>query len=377
MTFVAAKRFGDRILMAADTMISDHSAARNDVIPGRLKAIILDPQTTIAFAGLRDQSIDAIKHARRLLSEGGTLSIVEQALVAATVRYAGQLEFLLVSHREGVALKRVWDGHVSSGLDEACIGQRDLLERLLSEQCNTPRHVVPHEFEDEAPFSSAFWRLFNGIHISEDVGGFGITLTCSPYGHCYNGFGGVTAWDTITVGHALTEQQLADRRSGMTQWGYNIQGSKLRGIGVVGAIIPDAGIGYIYSPFSDDRPIEWRFQKPISQDQHGPILEQFQKRIDEVADIIGGGIDVTFAMPQYSAPNEAELELIAAHAANAPMPTAITLYENAVTISCGTAEAWDSVRVDFSSLDFDPVRVLTITIDRLNEEVLKRVMGSQ
>jgi hypothetical protein len=39
MTFVVARRFGERIHIVSDTMISDSTKLRPDVIPGRLKAI--------------------------------------------------------------------------------------------------------------------------------------------------------------------------------------------------------------------------------------------------------------------------------------------------------------------------------------------------
>lgn len=369
MTFVAAKRFGERVLIASDTMISHRTGTRHDVIPGRLKAIILDAQTTVAYAGLPDQGVDAIKRAKQFMSGGGTLSDVEQTLVAATEEHLGKLEFLIVSHHNGVALKRIWDGRISACLDQACIGQRDLLSQLLEQEAQHPVGVVPHEFEYEAPFSFAFRKLFNGLHVSDSVGGFGVTVTCSPYGHCYPPFGGVAAWDTIRGGQALTEQQLANRRSGMTQWGYNISGPKLRGVGVVGAIILDAGIGYIYAPLHKEEPIQWSFSKPTEQKQHGPVLEEFQRQIDQVANKVGGGIEVTFPPPSSRSPTEIELQQIVAYAAAAVLPTQVSLEAEAIWISCGTSIAWRRVQVGFSSLDPDPVWVLTAAIDRLNAEV--------
>lgn len=369
MTFVAAKRFGQRIQLASDTMVSDPNELRRDVIPGRLKTIILDAQITIAYAGLSYQSMQAIKRAKQVLSDGGTLSDIEQILLSTTEKYKNfenGPEFLLVSHRDGPVLKRVWDNQVSRNLDQACIGQRDLLSSLLEREKAEKLSLIPHEFEDEGPFSSAFLKLFNGIYISESVGGFGITTTCSPYGHCYPSFAGVTSWEMITIGQGVTEQHLADRQSGKTQWGYNISGSKLRGVGVVGAVVLDAGIGYIYAPIHSGDPIPWKFERPANLDQHPAILGAFQEEIDRVADLIGGGIEVTFPPSRSQPPNEVELERVVAHAAKATLPTRVTLEDQFVRIDC----AGQMIRVGFGSLEPNPVWVLSTTIDRMNAAAL-------
>jgi hypothetical protein len=108
MTFVAAKRFGERILIASDTMISDLTGTRHDVIPGRLKAVVLDLQTTVAYAGLPDQGIDAIKRARELLSSGASISDVEQMLAATTEKYSDKQEFKLRPFNSEVQRADFW-----------------------------------------------------------------------------------------------------------------------------------------------------------------------------------------------------------------------------------------------------------------------------
>jgi hypothetical protein len=194
MTFVVAKCFGERIYIASDTMISDSTKARTDMIPGRLKVIILDTKTTVAYAGLADQSIDTIKRVKQCLSDGGNLLDVEQILVAATMEYEGQLEFLIASHRDGATLKRIWDGCISSGLEQACIGQRDLLPILIEQEKEVPQSIVPHEYEEVARFTQAFRNLFDGLRVSDNVGGFGIMALCFPAGHLYGLSAGAAVW---------------------------------------------------------------------------------------------------------------------------------------------------------------------------------------
>jgi len=373
MTFVAAKRFGERVLIASDTMISDLTGMPHDVIPGRLKVITICPTITVAYAGLPDQGIDAIKAARLRWIETGKVSELETVLVGETQEYFGKLEFLLVVHQDGVSLKRIWDGRVSASLDQACIGQRDLLSALLALVGEVPHGMVPHEFEEESQFSSAFDRLFSGIYISESAGGFGIKATCSPYGHYMSGFVGSMAWDTVFSGQNDTEQKLADRRSGMTQWAYNISGPKLRGVAVVGAVILDAGVGFIYDPIHQNGPILERFMPPKSQDEARSALNVFQKRVNHIAERFGGGIEVQFPPPSSNPPSEHELSLIMRHASSTLFPTEITMLEDAVWIRCGTDVASQGVRVGFNMLGENPVSTLTTTIDRMNEAIQKRV----
>ena len=148
MTFVAAKRFGKRVIMMSDTMITDPCGTHQRIIPGQLKAIIVNPTTTIAFAGLSVQATDAIKDARCRLMAGASMAEIERELAATTTRYEGKIDFLVVAHGDQVTLKRVWSGQVSGSLEQACIGQRNLLDSLLGKQSESPRLIIPHELEE-------------------------------------------------------------------------------------------------------------------------------------------------------------------------------------------------------------------------------------
>ena len=61
MTIVAAMKFDKRIVVMSDTMISDSNELRNNVIPGRLKSIVINNWLTISDAGLSTQAIDAVR----------------------------------------------------------------------------------------------------------------------------------------------------------------------------------------------------------------------------------------------------------------------------------------------------------------------------
>lgn len=372
MTFVAAKRFDDRIVIASDTMISDLNGTSSDALPGRLKIITLTPKVTIAFAGLLDQSIDSIREAKSLLLQGSPLSHVEKALSEATARYSfhGEgLEYILISHLEGVTLKRIWEGTISGNLDQTCIGDRDLFSTLLERESCGPLPIVPFRRENESRFSHAFMQLFDGTFVSKKVGGIPIIVNCFPQGHHYSGHAAALAWDKIEGGKIVSQQQLADQKCGMTHWAYSIHAPSLSGIGVVGCFIPDAGIGYIYSPLRTDKPLDWRPPLPIRHYQQGEMHSLFQQAINSEAAAVGGGIEVKYLPFDKRVPSELELAQVQAYAASAPLPTRVQLVESGVELLCGTPQLGQSVLADFYSLNPDPVSVLKTAIDRINSSI--------
>jgi hypothetical protein len=90
-------------------------------------------------------------------------------------------------------------------------------------------------------------------HAVGGVGGFLVELLGSPYGHCYGGCSTVKWSDTTHFPPGLTAQQLADRASGMTMFGYNVMSSE-RGAPVLGIFMDQIGLGYIYRPTEKDAP---------------------------------------------------------------------------------------------------------------------------
>jgi hypothetical protein len=372
MTFVAAKCFGDRIVIAADTMISNRHWLTRNTLPGRLKIIIISPNLTIAFSGLLDQSVDTIKQARNLIMMGNSVREVEELLRYATINYeyhAGGMEFILASHVNGASLKRIWNGNVSEHLDTTCIGDRDLRVELDKKEVEGRLPTVPSWFEDELRFANAFKELFSGLYVSKGVGGFVIMVACSPKGHYYIPHGGVMAWDEIVIGQPVTERQLANRKSGMTQWGYFSEGPSKRGVGVVGCIIEDAKIGYIYSPLRMDKPQKWSFIGSAEKYTHVTMQSAFQQAIETEAALVGGGIDVFPSQSIRRIPTGTELAEVEAYALDANLPTQVQLTGQGVSISCGDPGAWRSCLADFHSLYPDPVTVLKTAIDRINTEV--------
>jgi hypothetical protein len=373
MTFVAAKQFGNRIIVASDTMISDADETRHNVIPGRLKAVIVSPAVTIAYAGFADQALDAIRAARGALNTGAAIGDVESTLAATTARYPSDLDFLLVSHdgRDG-SLKRIWEGRVSCALAHAAIGQRSLYAELVEREAQVRAPLTPSPFEGESAFIQAFGSLFDGVSVKPGVGGFPIVAVCSPFGHHYQSSGFVNSWDVIDLGRPVPEEQIADRKSGMTQWGYSTVAPKLRGIGVVGVLNTDAQFGFVYSPLSKDDPTLFRLgvgAVPTVPE----VLHEFQILVDAEADRIGGGIADPVEDLPTGGPTVAELIQARAYAASAPCLTTITERDEALWIECEAGRSKIGLRMEFRGLGVDPVAQITGTIDRMIEDVTSRI----
>ena len=151
----------------------------------------------------------------------------------------------------------------------------------------------------------------------------------------------------------------------MTQWEFHIKGARLRGVGVAGAILLAAGIGYIYSPLEQDAPFEWRFEPP-SPANHGGALNAFQRQIDAVADRVGGGVRDEPPLVPSMPPSAAQFAEVEAYAASQRVPTTVTLRDEGVWVQCGDALAHQGGLVGFQFLGADPVQVLKTTIDRMS-----------
>src|ERR1700730_6843311 len=58
-------------------MIREPDKTRDNVFPGRLKAVIIGPQVTVAFAGNADPALLAVQEARRELRRSGLSTAID------------------------------------------------------------------------------------------------------------------------------------------------------------------------------------------------------------------------------------------------------------------------------------------------------------
>ena len=61
MTLVIGRQFFNRLVILSDTMISDEASTGTNIIPGRLKSIVLSQDIAVSFSGLANQACGTIR----------------------------------------------------------------------------------------------------------------------------------------------------------------------------------------------------------------------------------------------------------------------------------------------------------------------------
>lgn len=249
MTLIMARQLGDRIIMHSDSMISDPNAPRSDIIPGQLKAIVLTPQLSVAYAGLVQKALPTIREARRMARQGTTLRDVVEYLRQATIAHSGAVDFLVAAHYDEPVLYKIWRGNLASGADHPYwIGNRttaSAVQRAMQEQ----QVPADREWAEQEEFRSslAFTNVIRESKIP-GVGGFSFNLLGSPEGHCYQDEAGYFGWDRVNVSDINTPEYQHFIMTGTAHYLYNTIAPTQRGAGVVGAFLWQANLGFIYSP---------------------------------------------------------------------------------------------------------------------------------
>lgn len=251
MTIIVARRFDERICVMSDTMISSERFTKDNVIPGRLKSIVVNEWLTISYAGLSTQAIDAIRKLYR--NSSITTNSAVQYLVDISTKYLNEIDFIVCSHENGVRLMKISNGTVNEGANFYWIGNLQAATELS-------KVVIPKtEFNDLPYYMSVeeviFKNEFN-TYMRENqckgIGGAIIDCLCSPYGHCYNTHAGTFSWDTLILGKNDYEERQEIIKTGMYPYEYNVQSTSVRGQAIVGFYLNQAQIGYVYDPIHHD-----------------------------------------------------------------------------------------------------------------------------
>jgi hypothetical protein len=264
MTLVVGRKFRDEIFLISDTMISDRGSVRANIFPGQLKAIIIDPHVSIAYAGAFPRALEKIRDAKRLLGTSRDLDAVLQYLQASTSEVQGtpwEFEFLVASHIAEPRLHKIWNGRTSANADKLWIGNPTAAQMFseLEESTRLPSN-------DDGSFDPDKHRCRGAAHsmalapaqyAAHGVGGAMIMLEASEQSHWYPNWAGTIWWDNIQLPGGLTDQQIADRQAGKTLYGYSTSSSKEEGIAVLGVYLDQPKLGFVYSPIECDEPIRF------------------------------------------------------------------------------------------------------------------------
>lgn len=235
-------------------MISDSQTGKANAIPGQIKSIVIDGQLSVAYAGAFERALDCIRSISRLSSHDRNEQNVLEALIDKSSD--ATTEFLVISHRRGASLKKVFEGKVSEDLNEAWIGDSAAL-RALRNTSSAKRSGPPipgFVSEEESAFTSSFLQAFSdqGTALTPHVGGVPIFMLGSPYGHCYTSVAATSAWDIIDLRVGSTAKQVADRLTGKTEWKFTGISSRWRGTAIYGTYFEQLEMGFIYEPLESD-----------------------------------------------------------------------------------------------------------------------------
>lgn len=254
MTIVVARRFGDRISIMSDTMISDETGVRSNIIPGQLKSIIINKWLTISYAGLFVQAIDSIRNIYR--NKDITTTFAVNQLKKTTLEYEGEIEFIICSHEPDTRLIKISNGEKFEGANTYWIGSNEAASDFS--KFNPPNtHTndsLPEFVSPEEDIFKYNFRSFIKETRCSGVGGVVIDCLCSSFGHGYPGYGEAYSWDTIHLGDNYRwEKQQEINMTGMYHSECNISSATERGIAIVGLYLGQAKIGFIYDPIHYDK----------------------------------------------------------------------------------------------------------------------------
>jgi hypothetical protein len=254
----------------SDTMISDRRLARDNVIPGRLKSVVISEWLTISYAGLSTQAIDAI---RAIYNKGNiTTEVALQYLLETSRTYNENLDFILCSHEFEPRLCKISNGSLMEGARAYWIGSSQAASELSKvpipdNNCDgLPDYISP----DEVIFRNAF-STFMRENSCEGIGGAVIDCLCSPHGHCYNTHAGAFSWDTIILGKDDPKEREQKNKTGIFHYEYHVSTTSVRGQGIVGFYLNQAQTGFIYDPVHYDEAMKI----------HSINLEDFSRLIED------------------------------------------------------------------------------------------------
>ncbi|MFC3127241.1 hypothetical protein ACFOD4_19410 [Pseudoroseomonas globiformis] len=268
MTVVIAKKFGEYISIVSDTMITTPRTGTNtprvsgdpvrqrridDAVPGRLKIVNIDQRLTIAYAGLSGLALTTIREIATTC-RSGDLARLYDVLRQATVEAKHEVEFIVASHYGAANLRRVWDGLVSEPLPQTCIGDGAILPEVL-------RVFRPTDDgkENADTFRADFLNVFtnNRIHLGTGVGGFPLCLEAGPDGHVYKRHHFHFTWKPIVFipGVTIYEDE-NDLQTGDWSFHHAAIASDAPAAAVIGVAVPQAKVGFIYSPLTMDDPVK-------------------------------------------------------------------------------------------------------------------------
>ncbi len=250
MTIVIAQKKDDRILILSDTMVTDEAAVKSGVIPGRLKVAVLNSKVAVAFSGAADRANDSVIKARDVFAQNG-IAELQQFLKNKSLKY--DIDFFLASHVNGAKLYLIRNGGMLECEDVCSIGCDDKFSEMIgaARKDNIPSNLWDSRLRDQfIDFLTSKSRSF-----TDPIGGFPVCVLGTHKGYTYLSNSGTMTWQfpRLITGKTVAHPD-APADAGQGHYEYSIVVLNKVGTPVVGAILPQAKIAYVYSPFKDKIP---------------------------------------------------------------------------------------------------------------------------
>jgi hypothetical protein len=254
MTLISALKMGARIVVMSDTAVSNRDAVRPNIIPGRLKSIILSTRMTVSYAGLSAPALDAIRYLHRNKVDDDEEAIAY--LLSTCERFAGEIDFIFCSHHKsgGSRLAKITSGGKSEGSTTYWIGSANAARTLSTLDVQVPHleDAPDYQPQEERLFTRRFFEYLEK-HADSNVGGVAVNCLCSSCGHCYQDHAGAALLKPIQIPDLVPpEVRLAEERTGMSRFAYHLYSAEDRGVAVVGYYLEQAKVGYLHIPLEHD-----------------------------------------------------------------------------------------------------------------------------
>jgi hypothetical protein len=125
MTLIVGEQFGDRLVVLSDTMITDISSIRSNIVPGQLKTIVINTNLSVSFAGRVGLALAAIRSLRSGLTEEFDIDMVLESFRTKTLAHHGEVEFLVASRIPFPRFYKISNGQKYFGSSRYWIGDPD------------------------------------------------------------------------------------------------------------------------------------------------------------------------------------------------------------------------------------------------------------
>ncbi len=280
MSLIVALTSGSRVQILSDSEVSHPDGSRSEVIPGRLKLVVLSPQLCVGYAGAVEPALDAIRTIPKAEDARSHLAGTLQHLLEGHQAAPAATDFIVVSAGPPPVLHKISEGRLSQGFERYWIGSADAVSIFgqgLAAALRTTNLTT--EFATVGAAAMAFESLLNDGAV-ESVGGVPFSVILQ------NG-----ALNYACAARAFfPTQSIPDSTPTALQFGtaavggfsYSVLTPLEPGHPIVGVYFLQGRFGYAYTPIHCDRPslienvshAEFRtsVMRTYGVDVQGPIL---------------------------------------------------------------------------------------------------------